>query len=50
LEYDLSDIPVVFVEVGAEKSVADLRGVLDDKSVDAVAIATPDHWSASVLQ
>jgi predicted dehydrogenase len=25
---------------------ADLRRVLDDKSIDAVAIATPDHWHA----
>ncbi len=28
----------------APKSVKDLRQVLDDKSVDAVWIATPDHW------
>ncbi len=26
------------------KAVNDLRRVLDDKSVDAVSIATPDHW------
>ncbi len=30
----------------AAKLVKDLRRVLDDKSVDAVAIATPDHWHA----
>jgi predicted dehydrogenase len=36
-----------FVErSGAEKSTTDLRQVLDDKSVDAVVIATPDHWHA----
>jgi predicted dehydrogenase len=28
------------------KTYADLRRVLDDKSIDAVAIATPDHWHA----
>jgi len=28
----------------APKAVADLRQVLDDKTVDAVYIATPDHW------
>ena len=28
----------------APKGVKDLRQVLDDKAVDAVVIATPDHW------
>ncbi|HZN11704.1 MAG TPA: Gfo/Idh/MocA family oxidoreductase [Blastocatellia bacterium] len=28
------------------QTVGDLRRVLDDKSVDAVVIATPDHWHA----
>jgi predicted dehydrogenase len=28
----------------APQAVDDLRRVLDDKSVDAVVIATPDHW------
>jgi predicted dehydrogenase len=29
---------------GGLKSFTDLRAVLDDKSIDAVYIATPDHW------
>ncbi len=29
---------------GSPKAVKDLRQVLDDKSVEAVWIATPDHW------
>lgn len=28
------------------KTVSDLRRMLDDKAVDAICIATPDHWHA----
>ncbi|MBI84473.1 MAG: dehydrogenase [Planctomycetaceae bacterium] len=31
---------------GGAKPVGNLRTILDDKSIDAVTIATPDHWHA----
>ncbi len=30
--------------VDASRAVADMRRLLDNKSIDAVVIATPDHW------
>jgi predicted dehydrogenase len=38
---------VVQERVGTKpKGAADLRKILDDKSVDAISIATPNHWHA----
>jgi predicted dehydrogenase len=34
------------LQARAPKSVGDFRRVLDDKNVDALVIATPDHWHA----
>ncbi len=34
------------VQGRAPKTVDDLRRVLDDKAVDAIVVATPDHWHA----
>ncbi|MDV6031503.1 MAG: Gfo/Idh/MocA family oxidoreductase [Phycisphaera sp. RhM] len=33
-------------DAGAKHTNGDLRRVLDDKSVDAIVVATPDHWHA----
>ena len=33
-------------QTGAKQITNDLRRVLDDKSIDAIVVATPDHWHA----
>ncbi len=33
-------------KLGAAHAVADMRRVFDDHAVNAVVIATPDHWHA----
>ena len=32
--------------IGVKQTIADFRRALDDKSIDALVIATPDHWHA----
>jgi predicted dehydrogenase len=34
------------VQKSTPKTLTDLRRALDDKSIDAIAVATPDHWHA----
>jgi predicted dehydrogenase len=34
------------IQMSTPKPVQDLRSVLDDKSVDAIVVTTPDHWHA----
>ncbi|HWK09708.1 MAG TPA: Gfo/Idh/MocA family oxidoreductase, partial [Vicinamibacterales bacterium] len=33
---------------GAPRTAADVRRLLDDRSIDAVSIATPNHWHALI--
>ena len=33
---------------GAPRTAADVRRLLDDRSIDAVSIATPNHWQALI--
>ena len=36
------------VGLGAERVVKDYRRLLDDKEIDVIVIATPDHWHAQI--
>ena len=35
-------------KINAKHAVSDFRRVLDDKTIDGVVIATPDHWHAPI--
>ncbi len=37
---------IASIQKTAPKTLTDLRRALDDKSIDAIIVATPDHWHA----
>lgn len=49
LEKRLGDLEKMKIDVSKVKTFGDYRKVLDMKDVDAVLIATPDHWHCKIM-
>src|SRR6185295_18614833 len=39
-----ADAPAAAINIAPPKTIPDIRTALDDKDLDAVSIATPNHW------
>jgi len=47
-EAGAKEVDEAYRESGVCKAVADFRDILSDPTIDAVSIATPDHWHAYI--